>query len=322
MDGKKQDTKPVIGITMGDPAGIGAEVIAKALDSVVGLCHPLIIGEKDCFFRYKKIRVIEDISQISFDEPNLLDLKNISRFKPGRFSQETGRASYEYILKCFSFITEKKIAAMVTAPICKEAMNLAGYKFAGHTDLLASFSKSRVAMMFVSKPLKVTLATIHIPLTDVSSQITKDSVYQAINLSHSALVSWFGIKEPKILVLGLNPHAGEGGLFGREEEEIKKAIKRATKEGISVDGPLPPDTAFLKKADCFVAMYHDQGLIPLKMLAFDTAVNLTLGLPFIRTSPDHGCGFDIAGKNIAGAKSMIEAIRLAVRLQQKMLFSK
>jgi 4-hydroxythreonine-4-phosphate dehydrogenase len=169
-------------------------------------------------------------------------------------------------------------------------------------------------MMFVSKPIKVTLVTIHIPLADVPIQITKERVYQAIKLSHSALVLWFGIKEPKVLVLGLNPHAGEGGLFGREEEEIKKAIKRATKEGISVDGPLPPDTAFLKEADSFVAMYHDQGLIPLKMLAFDTAVNLTLGLPFIRTSPCHGCGFDIAGKNIARAMSIISAIRLAKRL--------
>jgi len=314
---KNSHNLPVIGITMGDPAGIGAEVIAKALDSVVGICHPLIIGEKDCFLRYKKIRVIEDVSQITFNEPNLLDLKNVSKIKPGRFSKETGRASYEYILKCFSLLAEKKIAAMVTGPICKEAMNLAGYKFAGHTDLLASLSQSKVAMMFVSKPIKVTLTTIHIPLADVPSQITKDKVYQVIKLSHSALVSWFRIKEPKILVLGLNPHAGEGGLFGREEEEIKKAIKRASKEGISTEGPLPPDTAFLKKADCFVAMYHDQGLIPIKMLAFDTAVNLTLGLPFVRTSPDHGCAFDIAGKGIASAKSMIEAIRLAKRLCKK-----
>ena len=310
------DRKPVIGITMGDAGGIGAEVIAKALDSVAGICHPLIIGEKSTFFRYRKIRSIEDVSQIAFNEPNLLDLKNISKFEPGRFSAGTGRASYEYILKCFSLIAEKRVAAMVTAPICKEAMNLAGYKFAGHTDFLASLSKSKVAMMFVSRPLKVTLATIHIPLADVPSQITKDRVYQAIKLSHSALISDFKIKEPKVLVLGLNPHAGEGGLFGREEEEIKKAIKKATKEGISVEGPLPPDTAFLKKADCFVAMYHDQGLIPLKMLAFDTAVNLTLGLSFIRTSPDHGCAFDIAGKDMASPKSMISAIRLAVRLSK------
>ncbi|MDI6752415.1 MAG: 4-hydroxythreonine-4-phosphate dehydrogenase PdxA [bacterium] len=306
--------KPVIGITMGDAGGIGPEVIAKALDSVAGICHPLVIGEKNTFFRYRKIRVIEDISQIAFNEPNLLDLKNLSKIGPGRFSLRTGRASYEYILKCFPLLKEKKIEAMVTAPICKEAMNLAGLRFAGHTDLLASLSKSKVAMMFVSEPLKVTLATIHIPLADVPSQITKDRVYQAIKLSNSCLTSDFKIKEPKILVLGLNPHAGEGGLFGREEEEIKKAIKRAIKEGMSVEGPLPPDTAFLKKADCFVVMYHDQGLIPLKMLAFDTAVNLTLGIPFIRTSPDHGCGFDIAGKNMASPTSMIEAIRLAVRL--------
>jgi 4-hydroxythreonine-4-phosphate dehydrogenase len=308
--------KPIIGITMGDPAGIGPEVIAKALDFVADICTPLVIGEKNAFFNYRKIRSIEDISEMSLNEPNLLDLKNIRGFKIGRFSQETGKASYEYILKCFSLIREKRIEAMVTAPICKEAISLAGYKFAGHTDLLASLSKSRVAMMFVSKPVKVTLVTIHIPLADVPVQITKDRVYQAIKLSHSALVLWFGIKEPKVLVLGLNPHAGEGGLFGREEEEIKKAIKRATKEGISVDGPFPPDTAFLKEADSFVAMYHDQGLIPLKMLAFDTAVNLTLGLPFIRTSPDHGCAFDIAGKNIASEKSMLSAIKLARRLSK------
>jgi 4-hydroxythreonine-4-phosphate dehydrogenase len=300
---------------MGDPAGIGPEVVAKAVDSVRD-CNILVIGDKS-FLRYKDMKVIKDIDEADPSEPNLLDLDNISEFKMGKPTAETGRASVQYIEKAVSLIRERKIDGIVTAPISKSAINEAGYRFSGHTDLLANITKKDVRMMFASKEMRVVLVTIHIPLSCVPQAITEDKVYRTIEIANSALVSWFGIENPKISVLALNPHAGEEGIFGTEEDMIRSAIDRTKAEGISAEGPFPPDTAFLKKADCFVAMYHDQGLIPLKLLSFDTAVNLTLGLPFIRTSPDHGCGFDIAGKEIASPTSMIEAIKLSQILLAK-----
>jgi 4-hydroxythreonine-4-phosphate dehydrogenase len=217
------------------------------------------------------------------------------------------------------------IDALVTAPICKESWRRAKRRYAGHTDLLAQrFEARRVTMMFVAGPLRVALASAHVPLFELRNRFTIGLVHQPIDLLDRALREWFGVERPRIGVLGLNPHAGEGGLIGDEEQRIiEPALTMARNADIDVTGPLPPDTAFtpavMQRFDGLVAMYHDQGLIPVKMQAFQRAVNVTLGLPAIRTSPDHGTAFDIAGQNLADPGSMIEAIRLAIdlaRLQQ------
>ncbi|MEW6102673.1 MAG: 4-hydroxythreonine-4-phosphate dehydrogenase PdxA [bacterium] len=297
--------KPSIGITIGDPSGIGPEVVLKALSTnITQKANFIVIGDK---------RVI------STDKAEILDLKNINpkTLVMGEPSAETGKASLDYIMEAFKLIKEKKIDAMVTGPICKSAIQKAGCKFMGHTDLLAHLTRRNVGMMFVAGNLKIVLATIHIPLSKVCRMITEKMVYETIRLTHNSLVGYFRIKEPKICVLGFNPHSGEDKIMGKEEGRIKEAIDKANNNGIRAFGPFPPDTAFLKEGfDCFVAMYHDQGLIPLKLLAFDRAVNLTIGIPFIRTSPDHGCAFDIAGKNKANPSSMISAINLAIKLNR------
>jgi 4-hydroxythreonine-4-phosphate dehydrogenase len=231
-----------------------------------------------------------------------------------------GSASAGYIRKAVQFALEKQVDGIVTAPISKAALKMAGYKWPGHTEMLADLSRTRdYAMMLVGGPLRVILVTIHTALKNVPELITKQKIVKTIRLARKAC-SMLKIRKPRIAIAGLNPHAGETGIFG--DEEIKKiipAIREAAKEGIPVSGPCPPDTIFHKayngEVDIVVCMYHDQGLIPLKMLAFDTGVNVTVGLPFIRTSPDHGTAYDIAWQGIAEPSSMIEAIKLAVRLK-------
>jgi len=306
--------RPSIAITMGDPCGIGPEIIAKAL------CHPQvnclanfhIIGDYQIFSKYAKKPIANTI---------FLDLKNISgSIKNAKVSKEAGRASLEYLDIALSLLKAKKFSALVTGPICKEAVQMVNPRFSGHTEYLANFfGVKKYDMMFVVDQLKIVVATRHIPISEVSKSITFKSIYNTIDLTAKSLKTFFKIKNPKIAVCGLNPHAGEGGRIGKEEVAvITPAIKKSQRLYPGVLGPFAADTLFcpfiLKRFDAVIAMYHDQGLIPTKASSFNTLVNFTIGLPIIRTSPAHGTAFDIAGKNKADPSSMIESIKLAARL--------
>ncbi|MFH1859721.1 MAG: 4-hydroxythreonine-4-phosphate dehydrogenase PdxA [bacterium] len=321
----------IIGITLGDVCGIGPEVVIKAIKLLQGEHHIVIIGDAAAFKHFcapwldgQDILSIDDPSSARFEPGilNVLDLKNINLnyLTQGKICPEAGRAAVEYIKTAVSLALSGKISKIVTAPISKEAIHKAGFSYPGHTQLLAELtSTTKYAMMFYSSKLKVILTTIHVALRDVPMMITTEMVLNTIRLADKSLRYDFGIQSPVIAVAGLNPHAGEDGAFGKEDITIiKPAIDMAALEGINVLGPYPPDTVFLQavkgKYDLVVAMYHDQGLIPLKLLAFDSAVNVTVGLPIIRTSPDHGTAFDIAGKGVANPQSMVEAIRLAARM--------
>ena len=284
--------KPRVAITCGDPAGIGPEIAQKAANDprVRDVCEPVVYGPPAG-----------------------------ARFTPGELSAEAGRAAYDTLCAAVKDAQSGVVAAVATAPVNKLAFARAGLPWKGHTDLLAHLTGSpRVAMMFWSEPLKVVLATIHIPLASVTSALTRELVDEIIDLSSRELPR-FGIAQPRLAVAGLNPHAGEDGLLGHEEATVlRPAIEAAQKRGIHIDGPFPGDTVFGRAVrgefDAVIACYHDQGLIPVKLLAFGRAVNVTLGLPIIRTSVDHGTAFDIAGKNVADPSSMIEATLLAARL--------
>ncbi|MBN3032792.1 MAG: 4-hydroxythreonine-4-phosphate dehydrogenase PdxA [Candidatus Saganbacteria bacterium] len=302
-------TKPIIGVTMGDPAGIGPEICAKALLSpeVTAVADCLVIGDRR--WLPPKLKV--------------LDLHNADpgRIKPGQVSKAAGQAAFEYIVKAIRLAQKGEIDGIATGPINKEALRKAGHKFAGHTEILAAYTRAKeYGMMFVSDKLWVILVTTHLPLRGVSKKITKKSVLRTIRLAHETLLKVRG-RKPKIGVAGLNPHAGENGLFGDEERKaIRPAVEEAKKRGINVEGPVSPDAIFyLANAgmyDIIVAMYHDQGLIPLKLLSFNRSVNVTVGLPIIRTSVDHGTGFDIAGKGWANPQSLIEAIQVAAHFSR------
>lgn len=327
--------RPIIAITMGDPAGIGPEIIAKALGlrEVFDFCRPFVIGDAKVMKHICRILgsslAIRGSAEIEGIEPafgtiDVLDLDNvdIGRLKFGIPCDLSGKPVVEYIKKGAALAMDKKIDAITTAPINKEMINVAGYNYAGHTELLARLSRTDdFGMMMVGGPIRVILVTTHIPLKDVSRAIKRERVFRTIRLAKKAM-GYFGIDRPRIAVAALNPHAGEGRLFGEEDqEEVLPAVLKARGEGIDVTDPLPADTLFYKVAqgyyDVVVAMYHDQGLIPLKMMAFGRAVNLTVGLPFIRTSVDHGTAYDIAGKGIANPTSLIEALRLAAQLAGK-----
>jgi len=287
--------KPRIAITSGDPAGIGPEVAAQAAadERVLDACDPVLYGPA-----------------------------NGAAFLPGVLSAVAGRTAYDVIVRAVEDAQRGVVQAIATAPVNKEAFRLAGLPWSGHTDLLAHLTGSpHVAMMFDSEPLRVVLATIHIPLASVSTALTRASLEATIDLTAKELPR-FRIDRPRIAVAGLNPHAGEHGLFGDEEQRIMTpAIEACRARGVDVTGPFPGDTIFVRAArgefDVVVASYHDQGLIPVKLLAFGRAVNVTLGLPIIRTSVDHGTALDIAGKGIADAGSMIAAVRLAAQLATK-----
>lgn len=322
--------KPLLAITMGDPAGIGPEIAIKALSfpEIQKISNPLIIGDKKIIQKTMKIvkaysfdlRAVSKIEDARFSRRviNVLDLNNIdlSKFKIGKLSSQCGRAAVEYIFKAIELAKAKKIKGIVTCPINKEAIRKAGFKYQGHTEILADKTKSKkYAMMFVSDTLWVVLATTHLPLKDVSKALNKRGILETILLTNEFIYK-LRKKKPKIGVAGLNPHAGESGIFGKEEQKvIKPAIDEARKRGIDVQGPISPDAIFylekLGMFDVVVAMYHDQGLIPLKLLSFNRSVNVTLGLPIIRTSVDHGTGFDIAGKGWANPQSLIQAIKVA-----------
>ena len=326
--------RPTIGITMGDPAGIGPEICAKALtnEEVRMIANCIVIGDRKAMRQALKtakipsieINPIKNVSEAKFRRGTLdvLDLNNVdSRLKTVQVSKAAGKAAVQYIEKAIKLAMDGKIDAITTAPINKEAINKAGYKFQGHTEILATRTKTKnYAMMFVSNSLWLMLATTHMPLKEVSKHLDKKKLVQLIKLTHETL---FRVREkkPRIGVAGLNPHAGEGGLFGEEEEKIiKPAIAEAKKLGINVKGPISPDAIFylanIGMFDVVVAMYHDQGLIPLKLLSFNKSVNVTVGLPIVRTSVDHGTGFDIAGKGWANPQSLIEAIKVATHFSK------
>jgi 4-hydroxythreonine-4-phosphate dehydrogenase len=284
--------KPRIAITAGDPAGIGPEIAAAAAADarVLAVCAPVVYAAPDP-----------------------------QRFPPGVLSGEAGRAAYDTIVRAVDDARQRRVGGMATAPVNKEAFRLAGLPWSGHTDLLAHLTGApHVAMLFHSAAIRVVLATVHIALAEVPRALTRPSLEATIDLTARELPR-YGVAHPRIAVAGLNPHAGEHGLFGHEEEAvIAPAIAACRTRGIDVTGPFSGDTVFLRahrgEFDVVVACYHDQGLIPVKLLAFGEAVNVTLGLPIVRTSVDHGTAFDIAGKGVANPESMVAAVLLAARL--------
>lgn len=302
---------------MGDPNGISPEIVVRAINAagVSDVCTPVIYGSRE---------VLESAASLTGMG---LSCRILDTFKygtgdlrPCRVDRRAGEASLAYIREAVKAAVSGSIDAIVTAPISKESTHLAGSKFPGHTEMLKELTGADEAvMMFEGGNFRVVLVTIHTALREVPKLITKESVLSVIGITHRALVNQFKIKNPKLVVCGLNPHAGESGAFGDEEiVHISPAIAEAKKLGISVTGPLPADTLFYYanqgKWDAVVAMYHDQGLIPFKMVSFNIGVNMTLGLPIIRTSPDHGTAFNIAWKGIADPSSMTAAVTLASRL--------
>ncbi len=315
---------------MGDPAGIGPEIIAKVMDSgeLHLLCKPVVIGDaavmKKLIEEQRLSISVHGIAALTDANPapgrlDVLDLRNVdlATHAWGKPNATSGTAVVEYIKKAVALALENEVAAIVTAPISKEMMNAAGHHYAGHTELLAELTNTKdYGMFFVGGGLRVILTTIHVALKDVPRLITQTTVLKTLRLARQAMRS-LGMDHPRIGVAALNPHAGEGRLFGSEEwDEILPAVIKARGEGIDASDPLPADTLFYKARnnyyDIVVAMYHDQGLAPLKMLAFGNAVNVTVGLPIIRTSVDHGTAYDIAGKGCADPASLLEAVKLAV----------
>jgi 4-hydroxythreonine-4-phosphate dehydrogenase len=287
--------RPKIGVTVGDPAGIGPEIARKAASD----------------------RELSESCEIVLYGPST-DAA-VARFERGRVSAAAGRAAYDAIVEAVEDARAGRIDAVATAPINKEAFAAAGLPWRGHTDLLAHLTGApRVAMMFYAESLRVVLATVHIPLADVPKALTRDVLEGTIALAAAELPR-FGFPSPRLAVAGLNPHAGEHGVIGSEDRDVvAPAVAAARARGVSVDGPFPADTVFVRamrgEFDAVVACYHDQGLIPIKLVAFGKAVNVTLGLPIVRTSVDHGTAFDIAGRGVADPSSLIEAIKLAARL--------
>jgi len=311
--------KTKLAVTIGDPAGIGPEIVLKSLmsEEVRMTCRPIIVGSRSVLEEAAdKMDIAFDFD--SFEVLNTGEIKdrNFTKSKP---SPEGGKNCAAYIEKAAELAMLGIVDAIVTAPISKEALKLAGYGWPGHTEMLAELTGTNdYAMVLCGGPLRVILTTIHTALKNVPAMVTKERVLKTIVLAAKAC-SIMGITEPRIAVAGLNPHAGEAGMFGEEEAaEISPAVREARGMGIPVTGPYPPDALFHKaykgEFDIVVCMYHDQGLIPLKMVAFETGINMTVGLPFVRTSPDHGTAYDIAWKGIADPSSMTEAIKLAARL--------
>jgi 4-hydroxythreonine-4-phosphate dehydrogenase len=310
--------KPRIAITMGDPAGIGPEISLKtALDKrITGVCYPVLVGPRDIWDEYAQAfgiktngLIFHDIYCPKYD------------IEAGQESSETGRIAAESVIAAAVMALDGTVSAMATAPISKKALQLAGYKQTAHTELLSELCGSgQCAMMFVAGEIKVILATTHFPLSKIPGLITQKLIYDKLMLVDSSLRKLWGIKRPRVAVLGMNPHAGEGGLLGREEAKIiTPGTNQARKTGVNAMGPISAEAGFrmcrVGKADAVLAMYHDQGLLPLKMLG--GATNITLGLPFIRTSPDHGTAMDIAWKNKADPEPMIRAVLLAAKLSHK-----
>jgi 4-phospho-D-threonate 3-dehydrogenase / 4-phospho-D-erythronate 3-dehydrogenase len=330
----KSNTKPVLAITMGDPGGIGPEIIAKALAHAEVYDHsrPLVIGERRALEAAVRItghplevRSVTGPTDAG-EHPgciDLIDLHNIDieRLGRSRVSAEVGRAAYQYLERATALALEGAVGAIVTAPLNKEALSEAGWVGVGHTELLARFAgvpDRSVAMMLASNRLRVVHVSTHVSLRRAIELVTADRIVTAARLAGETARDIVG-REPHLAIAGLNPHAGEHGLFGSEEQEhIEPAIERLRTEGWHVSGPLSPDTVFLRAAagdyDTVVAMYHDQGHIPSKFAGFDDTVNVTLGLPIVRTSVDHGTAYDIAGTGTANEANLLAAIALAAQM--------
>ncbi|GMB01509.1 4-hydroxythreonine-4-phosphate dehydrogenase PdxA [Pelosinus sp. IPA-1] len=324
--------KPILGITMGDAAGIGPEIIVKALaeKNIYEIARPVVFGDKKIMERAIEIigtdlkcQAVQDPSQAGKNHGtiDIIDLDNLPLDLPfAQVDGRAGKAAYEYIEKAVDYALKNEIHAIVTAPLNKEALNLGGNHYPGHTEILGALSGQKdYSMMLVSGALKVIHVTTHVPLRQACDLVKKDRVLRVIRLADDTL-KMMGILEPRIAVAGLNPHSGEHGLFGTEDElEITPAVNEAKAMGMNVTGPVPPDTVFYQAAikkefDIVVVMYHDQGHIPIKVLGFETGVNVTVGLPCIRTSVDHGTAFNIAGKGIADSKSMTESLLLGAQM--------
>jgi len=317
---------------MGDPAGIGPEVIVKALSDpkIYDLCRPLVFGDRGALklcVGKKRIPAVREIIHPSEAQgkPGQIDLIAVCNLErgvltPGIPKVEGGRAMVDCIVTAVEMAKRKELSAVVTCPISKSLMQQAGHAYEGHTQLIASLTRCEDhVMMLAGEKLRVALVTIHCALKDVPALLSKEKVFKTIRITAGALEQDFGIPKPRLAVAALNPHAGEEGLFGDEEESIiTPAIRKAKAEGYRVEGPFPADSLFFRAAggefDAVVAMYHDQGLIPLKLLHFSDAVNVTLGLPIVRTSVDHGTAYDIAGKDIADPSSLKAAIEMAVMM--------
>ncbi len=326
-------TRPLVAITMGDPAGVGPEVIVKALAcrEIHEICRPLVLGDPAAMERavsvtgsgleIKAVAGEPPYSDFSADHIHLLPVSALSPsdMEYGRPSQEAGDAVYRYISEAVHLCLEGEAAAMATAPISKEALNRAGHKYPGHTELLAELTDTKdFVMMLAGDRLRVALVTIHEALADVPGLLTRERILTTIRIVNRDVGRYFRTN-PRLAVLSLNPHCGEGGLFGKEEKNIiGPAVEAARGEGIDAIGPLSADTLFHFAAagdyDAVVCMYHDQGLIPLKLLHFDDGVNITLGLPIIRTSVDHGTAYNLAGTGSASELSMAAAIKTAARM--------
>lgn len=338
------DERPVIGITMGDPAGIGPEITVKALadPGIYKVCRPLVIGDAAVMeqaaviVQKKEIRIhpVQELSEASYEygaidvyDKKLADLKGLEL---GKVSAAAGEAAFQYVKEVIRLAMEGKVDATVTNALNKEAINLAGHHYSGHTEIYADFTGTKkYTMMLAHENLRVVHVSTHVSLREACDRVKKDRVLEVIRIADQAVRN-LGIEKPRIGVAGLNPHSGENGMFGREEiEEIIPAIEAAKEEGICAEGPVPPDTVFSKARggwyDIVVAMYHDQGHIPLKLVGFVydrqlgkweavAGVNITLGLPIIRTSVDHGTAFDQAGLGTANELSLVNAIDYAVKL--------
>jgi 4-hydroxythreonine-4-phosphate dehydrogenase len=330
-----KNTLPILGLTMGDPAGIGPEICLKAMKASVlrKLCVPVLFGDAGVLERVAQsaldgLPVLRgvDLPKVSrIHEPLVVDCGAVDAAKitPGQVSAACGRAGYIYIERAIQAALAGKIAGVVTAPIHKESLNLSGVKFPGHTEIFTALTGAkRSCMMLYSDKITVSMATTHIGYLEVPRKLSSERVLNVIELTAQAMTKLLR-RTPRIGVCGLNPHAGEHGLFGRREEErfVAPAVRRARQKKIDAHGPLVPDAVFTsgqrKKYDAIVTLYHDQGHIPFKMLAFDTGVNLTLGLPIIRTSVDHGTAFDIAWQGKADATSLFSAVRVAAGLARE-----
>jgi 4-hydroxythreonine-4-phosphate dehydrogenase len=340
--------RPIIGITMGDPAGVGPEVTVKALarDEVWDCCRPLVVGDAGVLARAVALveaslllHSVADVAEAHFDPaaPDVLDLHNVdpAALQPGKVSATAGRAAVEAVERAVELAQAGQVDGIATGPINKAALQAAGIPYIGHTELLAALTGAeRVTTMLATPGLRVVHVTRHVPLREVAAHITRERVLETIRLTDVGLkglalssaegpalsdVEGTGIPRPRLAVAALNPHGGDEGLLGREEiEVIGPAVEAARAEGIEAHGPIPADSVFFRairgEFDAVVAMYHDQGHIPIKIYGFERSVTVTLGLPIVRTSVDHGTAFDIAWQGVANEESMVEAIRLAAQL--------
>jgi 4-hydroxythreonine-4-phosphate dehydrogenase len=327
------ENRPILALTMGDPVGIGPEIIVKALADaqIYQVCRPLVLGDFPALERARlelspalNLHLTEGPEAGRY-KPGTIDLMPLSQLKPedleyARPTSASGQAMVSYILRAIELAQEHQVAGMVTGPISKVSMNLAGYQYPGHTELLADKTGTpEVVMMLAGEDFRVVLATIHCALAEVSGRLSIEGLFRLFNLTCQALARDFGLADAPLAVAALNPHAGEGGMFGREEKEIIiPAVWEAQAAGLPVDGPFPADTLFWRHHQgefaAVVCMYHDQGLIPLKLLHFMDGVNVTLGLPIIRTSVDHGTGYDLAGTGKAISLSLKAALRMAAAM--------